>query len=454
VPIEPRATLQRLGIRLMERARRTDALALLPGLEASQWWDPARLEALQALRLRELLAFCRTEVPWYRDLFARVNLDATADGAASALARLPVLTKEAIRAAGASFHSTRFAQLQPRSKSTSGSTGVPLNYHLDRESHSSLWAQIWRAWSQTGYRPGDRYATLSGGSLVPEKVDLKQRVYLALSGALHLPSYHLTESIMDRYATLLTRRRVAFLYGYPSSVELFARFCLAGRRRAGDLRAVFTTSEQLAPRARAAIAEAFGCPVIDTYGCNDGGLYSFECAETAGFHYGMESVFVEIVDEAGRALPEGEVGRVVTTHLVNRAEPFLRYVTGDMGALDRSPCRCGRGLARIVKLQGRERDFVLTPDGHKVHGAFFNHFAPFYDSAWIERFQIHQPEGGRITVRLQIGREPTAAERERVIAELRRGLGGLDIRLEFVTEMPLTATGKFRVIVSDIAGQA
>ncbi len=447
---EPRAALQRLGIRVMERARRTDALALLPGLEASQWWDPARLQALQALRLRELLAFCGAEVPHYRDLFARTGFATAADPAADALARLPVLTKEAIRAAGDSLRSARFAQLQPRAKSTSGSTGVPLSYFLDRESHSYLWAQIWRAWAQTGYRPGDRYATLSGGSLVPDHVSLQQRVYLALSGALHLPSYHLTESAMAGYVSQLRRHRVAFLYGYPASVELFAAYCRAGGRTILPLRAVFTTSEQLTPKARAGITEAFGCQVIDTYGCNDGGLYSFECDRGRGFHYGMESVLVEVVDEEGRPLPDGVVGRIVTTHLVNRAEPFLRYVTGDLGALDPAPCACGRGLARIVQLQGRERDFILTPDGRKVHGAFFNHFEPFYRSPWIERFQVYQAERTSLVVRLQVSRPPTPAEREQVVSGLRRGLGAMSVDLEFVTEMALTRTGKFRVIVSEV----
>jgi hypothetical protein len=33
---------------------------------------------------------------------------------------------------------------------------------------------------------------------------------------------------------------------------------------------------------------------------------------------------------------------------------------------------------------------------------------------------------------------------------LRRGLGEMDIRLEFGAEMLFTATGKFRVIISDV----
>lgn len=450
---EPPAAVRRAGVLLMERLRRTDALTLLPELNESQWWDAGRLVDQQARRLQELLRWCRDEVPYYRRLFARLGFAPESVRSTEDLKSLPILEKADIRNAGRDLCSSAFARLQPRAKSTSGSTGVPLNYYLDRRSHSYLWAQIWRAWGQAGYRPGDRYATLSGGSLVPQKVDFKQRVYLALSGALHLPSYHLTSSELDRYAEILAQRQVAFLYGYPSSVGLFARHCQEQRRPALALRAVFTTSEQLLPQTRATIATTFGCPVIDTYGCNDGGLYSFECAEARGFHYGMESVIVEVVDETGTPLPAGCVGRIVTTHLVNRAEPFLRYATGDLGALDPTSCPCGRGLVRIVDLQGRERDFVVTPKGRYVHGAFFNHFEPFYRSAWIERFQIYQPDRTRLIVRLHVRREPTESERERVLSELQRGLGPMDIQLAIGAEMALSSTGKFRVIVSDVAGQ-
>jgi len=442
--------LRRPGIHLMERARRTEALGLLPRLLSSQWWDTGRLINLQKQRLTQLLKFCETNVPYYHDQFARLGTEPDYANPAAVLASLPILTKEAIRAAGSSLQSASFTRWQPRPKSTSGSTGIPLNYYLDRMSHSYQWGHLWRGWHQVGYQPGDPYATLSGGSLVPEKVDLKQRIYLILSGALHLPSYHLTEAIMTRYLHTLQRHRVPFLYGYPSSIELFATFVLSQDRHSLPLQAVFTTSETLAPKARDTIAAAFTCRIIDTYGCNDGGVYGFECERQEGFHLGMESVYVEIVDDEGHPLPTGQIGHIVTTNLVMRAMPLLRYATGDLGALTTESCDCGRGLVRIVNLQGRERDFVLTPSGHKVHGAFFNHFEPFYEAEWLDRFQVHQPNRQQLILKVMVNRKPSSAERDTLFAALRKGLGELDYQLEIVDSMTLTPTGKFQVIISDV----
>jgi len=177
--------LQKFGIYLMEKARRTEAVKLLPSLLESQWWDPTQLELLQNKRLADLGKFCRQEVPYYQELFDRLGVVPEQRLTPDSLTALPLMDKETIRDADSKLHSKSWQNWQPRRKSTSGSTGIPLNYYLDRPSHSYQWAHLWRGWQQIGYSPGDQYATLSGGSLVPEKVDLKQKIYLALSGAIH-----------------------------------------------------------------------------------------------------------------------------------------------------------------------------------------------------------------------------------------------------------------------------
>jgi phenylacetate-CoA ligase len=112
------------------------------------------------------------------------------------------------------------------------------------------------------------------------------------------------------------------------------------------------------------------------------------------------------------------------------------------------PCACGRGLARIVNIQGRERDFILTPAGRKVHGAFFNQFAPFYEATWLERYQVHQGDRDHLEIRVIVNRQPSAAETGGMIDALVRGLGEMKISINVVEDLELTATGKFRVVTS------
>jgi phenylacetate-CoA ligase len=49
----------------------------------------------------------------------------------------------------------------------------------------------------------------------------------------------------------------------------------------------------------------------------------------------------------------------VFTTLTREAMPVLRYRTGDIAALDPSPCVCGRTLVRMSKVTGRKDDMLV-----------------------------------------------------------------------------------------------
>ena len=438
------------GSYLMEMGRRTFALSLLPGLLESQWENHESLRLKQVAMLKEYLEYCRQEIPYYARLFEEYNFQSTGLESKRDLASLPLLEKGIVRQQYQELKPGNFARLVTRSKVTSGSTGVPLDFHLDSNSHSYLWAHIWRAWAQVKYSPGDIYATLAGGALLPDEVSAMKKLYMALSRSVNMPCYHMSDQLLDRYSRMVEEQELKILYGYPSSIELLARYVLSKTACKPLVNAVVTTSELLTSTAREMIEQAFGCSVFDTYGCNDAGLYAFECEAHDGYHVGMESVVVEVVDDQGKPLPEGVVGRIVTTHVANSCFPLVRYVTGDLGALSYSPCSCGRGLERIVKLQGREADYVRTPDGRKILHPFFLFFEPFHELKWIQRWQIYQPRIDKVVVRLQSSLVPTSEDKGRIIEEMKKGLGDIEITVELVSEMETTKKGKFRMIVSDL----
>jgi phenylacetate-coenzyme A ligase PaaK-like adenylate-forming protein len=87
----------------------------------------------------------------------------------------------------------------------------------------------------------------------------------------------------------------------------------------------------------------------------------------AGLHVNEDHFLVEVVDPgSGRPLAPGERGELVFTTLTKEAMPLLRYRTGDIAALDRSACACGRTLARMSKVTGR-RDDMLVVRGVNVY---------------------------------------------------------------------------------------
>ena len=117
------------------------------------------------------------------------------------------------------------------------------------------------------------------------------------------------------------------------------------------LKAIFCTGEVLYDHQRELISETFGVPVANGYGARDAGFIAHECP-AGKMHIAAEHVIVEILDESGQSVPKGEVGEIVITNLDGYAMPFIRYKTGDLGALADEQCPCGRGLP-LMKEIGR-----------------------------------------------------------------------------------------------------
>jgi phenylacetate-CoA ligase len=129
-----------------------------------------------------------------------------------------------------------------------------------------------------------------------------------------------------------------------------------------SLRCAFVAAEMLPESLRASIQE-FGISVRQGYGTADLGCLGYECSEVSGFHVPDEAI-VEIVDPAtGRRLPAGGPGEVVAT-VNSRTYALLRFGTGDLSALDETPCPCGRTSPRLVRIMGRVGEAV------KVRGMF------------------------------------------------------------------------------------
>jgi phenylacetate-CoA ligase len=103
-----------------------------------------------------------------------------------------------------------------------------------------------------------------------------------------------------------------------------------------------------------AIEESWGVKVYSTYGVTELANSLCECDVGAGGHLHDDQLHIEILDDAGRPMAEGEVGEVVATTFGVEAMPVIRYRTGDCAALFRGPCACGRTTPRLGPIVGRK----------------------------------------------------------------------------------------------------
>lgn len=436
---------------LHERLKRHDTLAARRELERSQWWSREEIEAHQLRRLRELLVDAGRQVPYYRELFARIGFEPAGLRSLAELAELPFLTKELIRANDAGLRHPQAVGLQP--SSTGGSSGQPLKFQIGRERISHDVAAKWRATRWWGVDIGDREIVLWGS---PIELGAQDRVRLwrdRLMRSKLLSAFEMTEAHLDQYLDEIRSFRPRMIFGYPYSIALLASRAEKRGLRMDDLgvRAVFVTSEYMYDHQRATISRVFGCGVANGYGGRDAGFIAHECP-AGGMHITAEDIIVELIGEDGRPVPTGQPGEVVVTHLCSRDYPFVRYRTGDVAVKTDKVCTCGRGLPMLQEIQGRTNDFLQALDGKLLPCGAFTYL--MREAEGIESFKVVQ-ETLELT-RLQIVRPAGLDEtlRQRLVKGFRHRLGdSVHIEIELVDKIPAQGNGKYRYITSKVTGQ-
>jgi phenylacetate-coenzyme A ligase PaaK-like adenylate-forming protein len=176
-----------------------------------------------------------------------------------------------------------------------------------------------------------------------------------------------------RQVTLISDLRPDILTCTPSyAIRLGEALSEAGLGP-GDglsLRAGIFGAEPWTDALRARIENLLGVHALDIYGLSEiiGPGVAAECITAAdGLHVNEDHFLVEALDPvSGAPVPDGTPGELVFTTVTKQALPLLRYRTGDIAALRRGPCPCGRTLVKMSKITGR-RDDMLVIRGVNVY---------------------------------------------------------------------------------------
>lgn len=434
---------------LHERLKGHDTVRVLRRLEESQWWPPRKIAEEQARSLRLFLSEVQARVPYYRELFSSLRFDAERVGGLADLTALPLLTKEGIRANTESLRAEGVTGLVRYS--TGGSTGRPLVFPVGPRRISHDVAAKWRATRWWNVDIGDPEVVIWSSPIEVGRQDWARMARDRLFRSTLLSAFEMSPERIDRYLAVIRAKRPRMLFGYPSALAHIARRAEQRGVRMDDLgiRVAFVTAELLYVGHRTQIERTFGCPVANGYGGRDAGFVAHECPER-GIHVSAEDIIVEILDDAGRPVPLGTTGEIVVTHLATADFPFIRYATGDVGALDDRPCPCGRGLPLLKSIEGRSNDFLLAKDGRVMHAAAVTYAIRAMPE--VGAFQVVQ-ERLEFTRVLVVVDGPWSEERGRAIeSDIKARLGdGVTVQVERVASIPTGPSGKHRFVRSLIA---
>lgn len=431
---------------LHERLVGRDTLHRAAALAQSQYWPLDRLLELQTQRLCALLRHAASTSPYFSRRLSDAGI-APESASVSDLARLPTLSKRDLISHRSEIEN-RAAGSRTIPMTTGGSTGEPLAFVINRARQAADQASRLRARTWFGVQPGMRELYLWGSPIELGAGDRFRRFRDWCLNHRMIAAFDMTPKSMKRYADAITRFDPHHLFGYPSSLARLARFIHQSglRPETPSLRAVFTTGEVLLPADRAIIEECFGVPLADEYGARDAGFIAQQCPAGA-YHVSMESLIVEVVDDAGRPVAPGERGEVVVTHFDSQAMPFIRYRTGDFARLGVAPCECGVRLQTLTEIEGRRADQLRTTNGGHAHA-----LAAIYtlrSLPEVAEFRVVQRAGLDLDVYIVERRPLTETAIMRIRTELTTRIGPVAVRVNRVDRLAPLASGKHRCVVCE-----
>ena len=106
------------------------------------------------------------------------------------------------------------------------------------------------------------------------------------------------------------------------------------------------------------IRSKWNVDLYSSYASTEMGAAFTECEAAIGGHLHPELLILEVVDENGQLVKDGEPGEVVVTTLGVEGMPLLRYKTGDLCHVHYEPCKCGRNSPRLGPVIGRKQQMI------------------------------------------------------------------------------------------------
>ena len=408
-----------------------------------------RLEAIQARRVRRIVAHAYANVPYYREAMDRLGLRPGEFRTAADLARLPLLSPDELARDPERFCARDARADRTLAILTSGTTG-----HRKQVLYDLRYVFLGLA---AGQRRRDIVAKLSGiprgariqeflteGSAAALVVETQLRnsfVPRPLRGRRQTCSYELG---WDEALALVNASRADILHGYGAFLGTLFRRATAAGVDVHRPRLIIAHSETMPDADRELIEERLGVPVISMYVAAESGFIACQCEERRGFHVDIDRVAMRAIDDAGRSLPPGGRGEIVVSNLTNRATVLLNYRLGDVVTLGSRPCPCGRTLPTIESIDGRTDSVVHLANGIELQS--WDLVFELQQTPDAVQLQFRHEEPGRVVLRAVLRPDADAsAFRARGLAALARVVGaGIAYDVEIVPAITPGPGGKVR----------
>jgi phenylacetate-CoA ligase len=412
------------------------------------------LASLQLARLQSVVRRVADRVPFYRQAFERAGVRPDQIRTLDDLRRLPFSRKSDLR-----DHYPFGMFAVPRDQivrihASSGTTGKPTVVGYTR-ADVGVWAEVCaRCLAASGARPGDvfhnayGYGLFTGGLGMHYGAELMGLVVVPVSGG-----------NTDRQLMLIQDFQPRVIACTPSYLLTLAEAAAARGidREALSLRYAVLGAEPWTHEMRRQIERLLPVRATNIYGLSEviGPGVSNECVEAQnGSHIFEDHFLVEAIDpQTEEAVSAGTPGELTFTTLTKEGLPVIRYRSGDIAALDLSPCVCGRTHVRMSLVLGRTDDMLIIRGINIFPSQIESVVVEFAELSPHYQLVVRRPRAlDELEVRVEV--DPAVLHVDalhRRVAERLRGVTGIgiDVRLVPPGSLPRSEGGKLRRVVDE-----
>ncbi len=401
---------------------------LLKSLMQSQYWPQKTLANHQREMIGKVLSFASSNVPFWNANFRNKNIKSIKPMSKLDFKKIPI---------------EKFLALETNTSNaiktgTSGSTGVPFQFFIDKRSFLKRRALYKRVLLWGGRRSNDTIIRMLNFDRYGVE---KEGVFIPCSG----PN-ELQDKKRIIYSLAEKSRHGVIFDGFASFLLFFARIAEKDKKKF-KTSFLISTAEMLGREERLFIEKIFHAPIFNCYVSREAGLIGTECEYHDGFHIHSENILVEILNDQGLPVTEGEVGNITITTFDNFIMPLIRYQLGDKGSFMSKNCPCGRTLPKI-RVEGRNFSWITLPKNKTSN--IFEILQPLRKRMeHIIQYQIIQKSINKILLLIVPNENFDAKIRNEISAEMRNFLGcevHFDIRE--VGSIPTTQGGKQQHFIS------
>ncbi|WP_025762001.1 phenylacetate--CoA ligase family protein [Dyadobacter tibetensis] len=315
----------------------------------------------QAQKLNKLLHYLNTFSPYYQRIIQEAGLDLQRPAGLSDLRRLPFTTKDDL-----ARHNDAFLCV-PKSAvvdyvTTSGTLSDPVAFYLTDSDIERLADNEAESFRCAGGGSEDVYQLMT----TIDKRFMAGLAYWMGARRLGAGMVRVGPGAPFLQWESISRFSPTVLIAIPSFIPKLIAYAEANGidYRNSSVRSIICIGEpirqsnfelnELGKR----IVGKWDLQLYSTYASTEMGAAFTECKYGKGGHLNPELLILEMVDEQGNQVADGELGEVVISTLGVEGMPLLRYRTGDLCHYHAQPCDCGRPGPRLGPVVGRKQQMI------------------------------------------------------------------------------------------------